>query len=612
MSTSKNTLKELARLVRYYSLVSTTTAGSGHPSSCLSATDLMTGLFFGGFFKADLDHPEYPLNDRLIFSKGHAAPLLYSLYAVAGKLKEEDLLQLRKFDSPLEGHPSMRWPFTEVATGSLGQGLSVGVGMAMNAKYVDKTDYRTFVLTGDSELAEGSIWEAAEIASHYKLNNLVAIADVSRLGQRGETLHGHRLRELKKQFKAFGWRVLKINGHSFSAITRAYTKALEEKDKPVVILAKTYKGRGVNIMENKEGWHGKPLSTEELAKALKKLGSVDKNLRKDLVKPLVSNNIQTNISSLQKAVTVKYSMGDKVATRRAYGEALAMLYTKFPEIVALDAEVSNSTYADIFKNAYPERFFEMFIAEQNMVGVALGFSRRSKIPFVSTFAAFFSRAFDQIRMSQYSNSNIKFVGSHVGVSIGEDGASQMGLEDIAMFRTLLGSVVLYPSDAQSCLKLVEQAAAHQGNVYLRTTREALPVIYGPTENFPIGGCKVLREDSADAVTVVAAGITVHEALKAYEILKEKGVKVRVVDLYSVKPLDEATLKRCAKETNNIIVVEDHYEAGGIGEAVAGVLSGERVERLCVRKMPRSGKPAELMRYEEIDAEAIVEKVKEML
>src|SRR3989344_2616548 len=546
-------LKELPKLIRYYCLVSTSAAGSGHPTSSLSATDLMTALFFGGFFRFDLKRPNYANNDRLIFSKGHASPLFYSLYAAAGVVTEKELLTLRKFGSALEGHPTPAFRYTEAATGSLGQGLSIGVGMALNAK-LDKLPYRTYVLLGDSEMAEGSQWEAIQIAAHYKLNNLIAILDVNRLGQRGQTMYGHDVKAYKKRVSAFGWKTIVINGHNFNEITKAFATVQAVTDRPVMIIAKTVKGKGVLFIENKDGWHGKALSAIELKKALKELGSINNKLRGELTKPekIVIQSLKPQTMDSQAS----YKLGEEVATRKAYGNALARIYPKYPNIVVLDAEVSNSTFAEVFKEKYPARFFEMFIAEQNMVGAALGFSRRGKIPFVSTFAAFLTRAFDQIRMSQYSGANIKFAGSHVGVSIGEDGASQMGLEDIAMFRGVLGSIVLYPSDAVSTEKLVEEMAKHKGISYLRTTRAATPVLYSATQQFSIGGSKILRQSRKDVVTIVAAGITLHEALAADGELKKEGTLIRVIDLYSVKPIDKKTLGRAAKETGGIITVED--------------------------------------------------------
>ena len=628
-----NDIPGLAKLIRYYSLVSTTAAGSGHPSSSLSATDLMAVLMFGGFFKFDLDNPQFENNDRLIFSKGHASPLFYSLYAAVGRVSEQELLDLRKFGSKLEGHPTLEFKYTEVPTGSLGQGLSVGVGMALNAK-LDKLSYKTYVLMGDSEVAEGSIWEAAGSASFYKLNNLVGILDVNRLGQSRETMVGHDVDVYKKRFEAFGWEAIVIDGHNLDEIAKAFETAVSRQQtadsKPIVIIGKTLKGKGTSIMEDKEGKHGTALKKEELEVALKELGEVDKKLVGEVDRPeKADSNQQSAVSSQLSAVSfTDYPKDKPVATRKAYGNALVNIYPAVPNMVAMDGETSNSTFSEFFRKAHPEKYFEMFIAEQNMAGVALGFSRRGKIPFVSTFAAFFSRAFDQIRMSQYADGNIKFVGSHAGVSIGEDGASQMGLEEIAMFRTLLNSVVLYPSDAVSAEKLVYEAAKHHGNVYIQTTRKDTAILYSNKQtadsnqqalvvhDFKIGGSCVLRSSDHDQATVVGAGITLHEALAAYEVLKKEGINIRVIDLYSVKPIDVETLIKAAKETKVIITVEDHYEAGGIGEAVGAAISRQQsadscpVYILAVRKMPRSGKPDELLKYEEIDADAIIKKVKQ--
>jgi transketolase len=602
-------LKDLAQLIRYYILVATTEAGSGHPTSSLSATDLMTCLLFGGIFKFDVNNPRAPNNDRLIFSKGHASPLFYALWAAAGKVTEEELLTLRKFGSPLEGHPTVAFPYTEASTGSLGQGLSIGVGMALNAKYVDKLPYKTFVLLGDSEMAEGSQWEALQIAAHYHLDNLVGILDVNRLGQRGETMYGHNLDAYKKRVASFGWKPIVIDGHSLPEILTAFRKA-HRASQPVMIIAKTIKGKGVSFIEYKNGWHGKALKREDLTKALEGLGPVNSSLRGTIRKP---KKLKPEKQGPNDIPAMEYNPDNPVATRKAYGHALARIFPAYPDIVVLDAEVSNSTYSEIFKEVYPDRFFEMYIAEQNMVGTALGFSRRGKIPFISTFAAFFTRAFDQIRMSQYSDPNIKFVGSHAGVAIGEDGASQMGLEDFAMFRTPLKSVVLYPADAVSTEKLVEEAAKHHGLVYIRTTRQATPIIYTTTEQFPIGGSKVLRESDNDLVTVITGGITLFEALNAYEELKKDGVSIRVVDLYSLKPVDSATLHECAKTTKAIITVEDHFAEGGLGDAVRSAFTSLPVPLYClaVTKMPQSGKPHELLDYEGISKNAIIKKIKEI-
>ncbi len=611
--TKVETLRKLAVLIRYFILTMTTRAGSGHPTSSLSATDLMTCLFFGDIFRFDADHPKSPNNDRLIFSKGHASPLFYALWAAAGELTEEELTDYRKFGSPLEGHPSPAFPYVEAATGSLGQGLSIGIGMALNGKYLDKLPYRTYVLLGDSEMAEGSQWESLQIAAHYKLDNLIGVLDVNRLGQRGETMVGWDLKFYEKTISSFGWKAIIFDGHSIPEVLAAFEEAFQVKDQPVMLIAKTIKGKGVSFIENKNGWHGKTLNKEECDRALQELGAIDKSLRGEISLPddLKPKGQRSN----QPLKPMNYPPDKAVATRKAYGNGLVRIFPQFPNLVSLDGEVSNSTYAEIFKEAYPDSFFEMYIAEQNMVGTAVGLSRRGKIPFVSTFSAFMSRAFDQIRMSQYSDSNIKFIGSHAGVSIGEDGPSQMGLEDIAMFRTILKSVVLYPSDAVATEKLVEESARHLGPVYLRTTRKETPVIYGPGEEFPIGGSKVLRKSDRDRITVIAAGITLFESLNAYEELKKEGILIRVIDLYSVKPIDIATLQEAARITKAMITVEDHFPEGGLGEAVKSVLAvvaAIPIHSLAVRKKPKSGKPEELLDYEEISKKAIVEKVKELL
>ncbi|MEK9165340.1 MAG: transketolase [Patescibacteria group bacterium] len=615
-------LERLAKLIRYYILTSTTAAGSGHPSSSLSAVELMAALIFGGFFCFDADNPDYHNNDRLIFSKGHAAPLFYGLWAVAGQISEEELMTLRQFNSRLEGHPSLKFPYAEAATGSLGQGLSIGAGMAINGK-LDKLPYRTYVLLGDSEMVEGSNWEAMQLASYYKLNNLIGIIDVNRLGQRGETMLGYKVEEYQKRVSAFGWEVFLIDdGHNLSKIIKAYQKALVVKNKPVMIIAKTVKGKGVKIMENKDGWHGKALNQEQLSEALKEMGEVDKEVRRKFKKPIsnikyqMSNQCQMPLQCGGQANVkfAEYVKGQLVATRQAYGNALVKIFPKYPNIVALDAEVGNSTFAEVFKKHYPGRFIECFIAEQNMVGMAQGLSKLGKIPYVSSFAAFFTRAFDQIRMSQYSDSNIKFVGSHAGVSIGADGASQMGLEDIAMFRTILNGAVLYPSDAVSCEKLVQEAAKYQGIVYIRTTRAETSVLYSQEDNFEIGGSCVVKSSQNDIVTIIAAGITLHEALAAYQELAREGIFIRVIDCYSIKPIDQKILKQAARETKAIITVEDHFAEGGLGEAAASALSNNQipVHIMAVRKMPKSGKMQELLDYEEISKDAIIKKVKSVL
>ncbi len=588
----------------------TTAAGSGHPTSSLSATDLMVGLLFGGIFRYKVDDPKFVNNDRLIFSKGHASPLFYALWAAAGQVSEAELMTYRKFGSSLEGHPSMKFKHTEVSTGSLGQGLSVGVGMALNAKYIDKLPYRTYVLLGDSEMAEGSVWEAIMSAAHYKLDNLVGIIDVNRLGQRGQTMFGHDVQAYADRVSAFGWHTIMIDGHSLDEIHKAYEDASGIKDKPVMIIAKTLKGKGIPFFEDKDDWHGKALKEKELEQVLEDFGDIDMSVRGIVTAP-------DEVSSAPyepEQVTENIEYHDPITTRKAYGNSLVRIHPKFPDMIVLDAEVGNSTFAEYFRDAYPEHFFEMFIAEQNMVGVALGFSARGKTPFVSTFAAFFARAIDQIRMAQYSKPNINFVGSHAGVSIGEDGPSQMALSDIATFRSLYKSVVLYPSDAVATDKLTELMAEHKGLVYMRTTRGDTPILYDNNEEFRIGGSKVLKKSENDQVTVVAAGITVHEALEAYELLTKEGITIRVIDLYSIKPVDTTTLWEAAKDTEGIITVEDHYLEGGVG----GVVKAEIVDicptfkSLAVKKHPKSGRPKELLDYEDISARAIIDAVHEIV
>ncbi|HSO19309.1 MAG TPA: transketolase [Desulfosarcina sp.] len=604
-------LAELSRMIRGLVLKATTNAGSGHPTSALSAVELMVALFFGGFFRYDPQRPDHPNNDRILFSKGHASPLIYALWTAAGELAEEDLWSYRKFGSPLEGHPTPAFRHVEAATGSLGQGLSIGVGMAMNARFLDRLAYRTYVLLGDSEMAEGSQWEAIQVAAHYRLDNLVGILDVNRLGQRGETMYGHDVEAYRQRIGAFGWNTIVVDGHSLPEILSAYERATDSRTTPTMIIAKTVKGKGVAFVEDRNGFHGKALGSEDLQRALRGLGEAGPSVKPAIARP---ENRQPRVREAGRAAAVDYSGQESVATRDAYGNALNRIYTRFPDIVSLDGEVSNSTRAAYFKEKHPDRFFEMFVAEQNMVGVALGLSLRGKIPFVSSFAAFLTRAFDQIRMCRYSDANIKFVGSHAGVSIGEDGPSQMGLEDLAMFRTILDGVVLYPCDAVSTEHLVEEAAGRRGVVYIRTTRNATPVIYPSTEQFAIGGSKVLRRGKNDVATVIAAGATVHEALAAADELEAHGVPIRVVDLYSVKPVDAETLRQASQEAGPLITVEDHYAEGGIADAVREAVApeGKTVHSLAVRRLPRSGTPQELRVYEEIDKTAIAGAVKALI
>ncbi|MEG6551865.1 transketolase [Desulfocurvibacter africanus] len=611
-------LAALSLRVRHAILACSTRAGSGHPTSSLSAVELMTALMFGGFFNYDPLRPDYAGNDRLIFSKGHASPLFYSLWHVAGQIDEAELMTFREFGSRLEGHPTPALPFTEAATGSLGQGLSIGLGMALNARRLDKLPCRSFVLLGDSEMAEGSVWEAMEIAAHYKLDNLVGILDVNRLGQRGETLHGHDIAAWARKAEAFGWRAIPVeDGHDLRQVLAAYEQALNPgvsgaaSGKPVMIVARTIKGKGVAAIEDKPDWHGKPLPTEAYKMALELLGEADPHVRGELAPP---PQIQIARSEPTPVPDIAYAPDKPVATRKAYGQALARLAPAFPDMVALDGEVSNSTYAELFAKAHPERFFEMYVAEQNMVGAAVGLAGRGKIPFVSSFAAFLTRAADQIRMARYSEANLKLCGSHAGISIGQDGASQMGLEDLALFRAVLDCVVLYPADAVSCERLVEAMARHEGMAYLRTTRMATPILYGPGEDFPLGGCKILRRNDKDVCTIVAAGITLHEALAAADMLAAESIPVRVIDLYSIKPVDAVTLQVAARETGALVTVEDHYPEGGLGEAVLAALADTPVpvRMLAVRKLPRSGRPAELLDYAHISRKHIASNVKDML
>ena len=611
-------LQKLSRLVRYYVLISTTAAGSGHPTSCLSATDLLVSLIFGGYFKANLDNPKDPNNDRLIFSKGHAAPLLYALYAAAGKLTEAELKTLRKMGSPLEGHPTPNFPYAEAATGSLGQGLGIGVGLALNAK-LDNLNYKTYVLLGDGEMAEGSVWEAMQIASYYKLTNLVGIVDVNGYGLVGPTMLKQDLAAYVARIEAFGWEAITVDGHNLEEICEVFDSIERFSGRPVMIVAKTEKGAGINLPEV-ANVHGKSLTTEQLAQALQNLGEIDTTIVGQIQPPKpVSLTADAEPKTL-KPVTKDYQLGELVATREAYGQGLVELASENPKVIALDADLSTSTFANRIKEVDSNRFLEMFIAEQNMVSVATGLALRGKIPFCSSFGAFLTRALDQIRMARYSQANVKFVGSHAGVSIGEDGFSQMGLEDISMFRCILDSIVLYPSDAVSTKALVKEMAKYSGIIYLRTSRPKVPVIYSTEEKFVIGGSKTLRSSKQDRLTIVAAGVTVHEALKAYEILFRDGIVVRVIDLYSVKPIDTLTLSQAAQETKAILVVEDHYSEGGLYGAVSECLYNPDLVKtrlvpiysLAVNKLPCSGSSGELLAFVEIDTQAIVKKVNQIV
>ena len=734
-------LKKLCQLIRYDILTSTTEAKSGHPTTSLSAVELMATLFFGGFYHFDLKNPKSSTNDRVVFSKGHAAPLLYSLYQVAGAISYQELMRLRKFRSNLEGHPTFRFKYADVATGSLGQGLSAGVGMALgmklkfetrnpkretnsnfknsnleNSKIVSNFDIRisdlkqkiaipkAFVLLGDSEIAEGQVWEAIQIASFYKLNNLIAIADINRLGQSTQTMLGWDLKTYAKRVESFGWKTIIVNdGHDLKQVFQALEKAMKvsqsqlnqssqsksvksvtnstdstgSTDRPIMILAHTIKGKGVSFLENKEGWHGKPLPKDMLESALKEIGKIDFKVKGQIEKP----NLKLKILSFAKAspsgepkgdkleskknlkLEIKnYRLGDQIATRMAYGDALLALGEVDEKIVVLDAEMSNSTFSEKFAKKFTHRYFEMFIAEQNMISTALGLSKLGFIPFASTFAAFLTRGFDQLRMTQYSAPNLKICGSHSGVSIGPDGPSQMGLEDLAMFRSILDSIIFYSADAISTFKLTQIMAKNNGLFYLRTNRKETPVIYDKNEKFKIGGSKIHQVKSQNSkvkseskkskvkALIIGAGVTLHEALKAQKELAKKGIETVVLDCYSVKPIDSQTINKLVSKIPNIIVVEDHYPAGGIGEAVlSALITNNQITRnkqiknsnnqnskqfgnsnldiencleylefgdwnfvhLCVRRLPRSGTPEELLYYEEIDTEAIVKTVEKL-
>ncbi len=590
---SLETLEKIAKRVRIHSLRATTASASGHPSSCLSAADLVTGVFFHSM-RFDPKSPADPRADRFVLSKGHAAPLLWGVWAEAGVIPEKELVRLRKIDSDLEGHPTPRFPWVDVATGSLGQGLSVGVGLAFNAR-LDKTDARIFVLLGDGECAEGSVWEAASLASYYKLDHLVAIVDVNGLGQSQQTMFQRDAEVYAKRFESFGWETIVVDGHHMKNIVAALDQAVAVRGKPVAIIAKTEKGKGLSFMEGKDGWHGKAVPADQLQKAIDEIGEVPPIKNLEILSPV---GVFPSYAAATKPELPAYKIGDKVATRSGYGEGLKKLGKSNPKVVALDGDTKNSTYSEKFLKEFPERFFECFIAEQNMVGVAAGLAARGKIPFVSTFGAFLSRAYDQIRMAAVSKLAIKLCGSHAGVSIGEDGPSQMALEDLAMMRAIPQAAVLYPSDAVAAEKLVYEASRYPGMVYLRMGRPTTPVLYSNDTEFPIGGSKILKQSKQDRWTLVAAGVTLAEALKAYELLQQKGITVRVIDLYSVKPVDQKTLIQAGQETGGLLTVEDHYPEGGIGSAVCEAVAahGVRVHSLAVNQIPRSGLPEELLEF----------------
>jgi transketolase len=603
-------LKNIATRLRIDSLLATSESASGHPTTCFSAADIVAAVFFAEM-RYDPKDPQHPLADRFILSKGHAAPLLYAAWAEAGYIPREDLLKLREFTSDLEGHPTPRLPFVDVATGSLGQGLCAGVGCALNAARIG-SDYRTYVLMGDGETAEGSVWESAALAEFYKLDSLCAIVDVNALGQSRETQLAHNMDAHRRRWTGFGWHAVVIDGHEMSQILDALAEARRTKQKPTVILARTEKGRGVSFLSGASNWHGKAVKKgDELQKALHELEAQiveePEGVRIE-IRPPAGTPREERIADTPPPA---YQRGDLVATREAFGAAIARLGSADSRVVALDADVKNSTYSDKFEAAHPERFYQCFIAEQAMIGAAMGLASRGAIPFPSTFAAFLTRSADFIRMLAISDLNVKMAGSHAGVSIGEDGPSQMALEDLAMMTAQPNIAVLYPSDAVAAEQLVINASRHRGPVYIRTTRPKLPVLYANTESFPIGGLKVLRQSAADTATVVGAGVTLYEALNAHEQLKKDGISIRVIDLYSLQPIDADSLIKAGRDTGRLITVEDHYASGGIGDAVARAVApaGLTVTRLAVPDIPRSGKPEELLDQYGISARHIIAAVR---
>jgi transketolase len=606
-------VREKARRLSVYSMMMTTAAGSGHPTSCMSAAELVAGAFFHAM-KFDPKNPNSPNGDRFVLSKGHAAPVLYAALAEAGVFPVSRLMTLRQFSSELEGHPTPLIPGVDAATGSLGQGLSVGAGLALGAK-VDKSGTRVYVLTGDGELMEGQVWEAAAFAAHYNLDNLTVLADINALGQSEPTMYRHDMEAYRRKFESEGWQVEVIDGHDVAAVLGALDRAKASTGRPQAIVARTLKGHGVSFLAGKEHWHGKPLSKDELAKALAEIGTVPP-IPPDDGRSYARTSLPEP-PSFPAPAPPDYPAGKPVATREAYGYALKRLAAVNPHIVAMSGDVKNSTFSEIFGEAYPDRFFQAYIAEQNMVMAAVGLAARGKVAFADTFACFLSHAYDQIRMAAISRSNLHLCGSHCGVSIGEDGPSQMALEDIAMMRAIQGATVFYPSDAVSTERLTETMARTKGISYLRTSRPKTALLYSLDEKFPVPGFKVLRQSANDRVTVVGAGITLHEALKAYEELKTAGIAIRVIDLYCVKPLDgKAIAAQVGATGGRLVTVEDHYPEGGLGEGVIAALfeagaAPTRVRQLAVTGMPHSGKPDELVDAYGISARHVVAAVREI-
>jgi transketolase len=610
MTQHQDDWRELGQQLRVDSIRSSSAANSGHPTSSMSAADLMAVLM-SKYLHYDFDRPDDPRNDHLIFSKGHASPLLYAMYKAAGAISDDEMLTFREFGSRIEGHPTPVLPWVDVATGSLGQGLPISVGIALAGKRMDRLPIRVWCLCGDSEMAEGSMWEAFEAASHHELDNLVAIIDVNRLGQTGPTMHGWDLDAYRRRAEAFGWHAIEVDGHDIAAIDRAFAEAVETTGRPTVIIARTEKGHGVKAVADLPGKHGKPV--EDADAAIEELGGM-RNIRVDVPKPAFDG--EPHVFPTEPLSLPVYEPGTKEATRKAFGDALVALGRANGKVAAVDGEVGNSTYTEDFAKAIPERFVQAYIAEQQMVSIAVGMQVRGWKPYAATFAAFLARAYDFVRMAAISRANLNIGGSHAGVSIGEDGASQMALEDLAAFRAVHGSTVLYPSDANQAAALIPQMAEREGIVFMRTTREKTPIIYEPSETFEIGGARVVRGSDGDALTIVGAGITLHEAIKAADSLAGEGISARVIDLYSVKPIDAETLRAAARETGAILTVEDHWPEGGLGDAVLGALAEEQphpiVVKLAVRDMPGSGKPAEMLHAAGIDADCIVAAARDLV
>ncbi|KAL5237825.1 hypothetical protein ACI65C_005235 [Semiaphis heraclei] len=615
-ASSVQTLKDLANKLRIDSIVATNASKSGHPTSCASMAEIMSVLFFHTM-RYKVSTPKDAANDRFILSKGHAAPILYAAWAEAGLFPVSDLTNLRKIDSDLEGHPTPRLNFIDVGTGSLGQGLSVACGMAYVGKYFDKSSYRTYCLLGDGESAEGSVWEALNFASVYNLDNLVVIFDINRLGQSGPTPLQHDMEVYRQRLTSFGLNAIVVDGHDIEELTKAFHEASITKGKPTAILAKTYKGKGFVNIEDAEKWHGTPLN-DKTVKVLEEINGQIRNKKMpvNIPKP-IADVPAINITNVHLSTPPNYTLGEKIATRVAYGTALAKIAENNNRVVALDADTKNSTFSDKIKVKYPERHIECFIAEQNMVGIAIGAACRDRtIAFVSTFATFFTRAFDQIRMGAISQTNVNFVGSHCGISIGEDGPSQMGLEDIALFRSVPGTTVFYPADAVSCERSIELAANTKGICFIRTSRPATAVIYKNDEVFEIGKAKVVKSSPSDKVLLIGAGVTLYEALSAAEDLEKSGISVRVLDPFTIKPIDAATIIKNAKECGGkIVTVEDHYPEGGLGEAVLSAVAEERdivVRKLAVTDIPRSGPSNVLLDLFGISAKNVVAAVKKFV